>query len=72
MIDMDEDMDDDDDYEGDMLLNEQAEKDATDRSIDELLASLGGFDNDDIDDASSTDDVNSRISKIIDSLQDCV
>lgn len=70
MIDMDEDMDDDDDYEGDMLLNEQAEKDATDRSIDELLASLGGFDNDDIDDASSTDDVNSRISKMIDSLQD--
>jgi hypothetical protein len=63
----DDDMDDED--ESDMLLDEQAEKDATDRSIDELLASLGGFDNGGVD-ASSTDDMDSRISKMIDSLQD--
>lgn len=67
IIGMVDDMDDED--ESDMLLDEQAEKDATDRSIDELLASLGGFDNGG-EDASSTDDMDSRISKMIDSLQD--
>eukprot|EP00979_Chaetoceros_neogracilis_P010599 scaffold2516_cov207-Chaetoceros_neogracile.AAC.3 len=70
MIDMVDDMDDDDDYEDDMMLDEQSEKDATDRSIDELLASLGGFDDIGEDNANSTDDVDSRISKMIDSLQD--
>jgi len=62
-----DDMDEED--ESDMLLDEQAEKDATDRSIDELLASLGGFDNGGVD-VTSTDDMDSRISKMIDSLQD--
>ena len=70
MIDMVDDMDDDDNYEEDMMLDEQSEKDATDRSIDELLASLGGFDDIGEDNANSTDDVDSRISKMIDSLQD--
>eukprot|EP00557_Chaetoceros_sp_GSL56_P004804 CAMPEP_0176490124 /NCGR_PEP_ID=MMETSP0200_2-20121128/7695_1 /TAXON_ID=947934 /ORGANISM="Chaetoceros sp., Strain GSL56" /LENGTH=660 /DNA_ID=CAMNT_0017887393 /DNA_START=14 /DNA_END=1996 /DNA_ORIENTATION=- len=61
----------------DMLENddEMSEKDATERSIDELLASLGGYDNnsggksgDDV--SNENEDMNSRISKMIDSLQD--
>ncbi len=63
--------------EEDFSLDE--EKDATERSIDELLASLGGFEdqekdgNSDVLDAASSSidlDTDARVSSMIDSLQD--
>lgn len=65
------------------LDSTEAEKDAAERSIDELLASLGGFDDDDekegkdddgykSDEISSAgdDDLDTRISNMVDSLQE--
>lgn len=65
---MDDDLDgSNEDLEG--MMDE--EKDATERSIDELLASLGGFEEEDVGSSDSSDeDVDSRVSKMIDSLQD--
>ena len=57
--------------ESDELLEGEDEKGAAERSIDELLASLGGFeDSTGLDDVVSDDDLDSRVDRMMDSLQD--
>jgi hypothetical protein len=67
----------DDDDDGMLESDEISDKDATERSIDELLASLGGYDNvsssssnKEEDAINENEDMNTRISKMIDSLQE--
>mmetsp|Transcript_22632 Transcript_22632/g.27749 ORF Transcript_22632/g.27749 Transcript_22632/m.27749 type:complete len:689 (+) Transcript_22632:91-2157(+) len=77
-------MDDEEDGEEDVMsaspdddLDLTSEKESTERSIDELLASLGGFEDDDEDDDESTSsdedmdvDLDTRVSLMMDSLQE--
>jgi len=77
-------MDDEEEEEEDVMsaspdddLDLTSEKESTERSIDELLASLGGFEDDDEDDDESTSsdedmdvDLDTRVSLMMDSLQE--